>query len=316
MNRLLLCALPLALCRVALAQPEERPAAPVAAPPIAQSTPVGAVRSFINDLQSQTLDQAREWRLAAAVDGARPGYYGGEEWVYAFSHLMRFDGVVDDVRLTSQLGDETTVLVASHVMETAANGPANQTKQQHDDTQTLRLHLEHNNVPGMGQNIWRIVPPPIDEVLAKPLYEAPPLLLAVALATHDPRLESAIRRERAESQLKMLALGVFQSVQDFDETFVFDDAGHERALQPYLKDDSLYTIAGTAGEKWRFNDHLAGLSLAKLNEVARTVLFYDGTAPQSDALKFRFDGKTVIGFADGHVAALSKDELKDLIWTP
>lgn len=174
--------------------------------------------------------------------------------------------------------------------------------------------------PGFGglRTLWRVVPPPIEEILAKPLYQAQPLQLLAALATRDPRLLPAIRQYQGLKQLKQLGMGVAQFTQDYDEFYAFDDAAHERALRPYLKDDSLYTIAGTQNEKWHFNDNLSGtaLTLTKLNEMARTVLFYDGSAPDSDHLNFRFGGKTLICYADGHCAALSKDELKDLLWKP
>ncbi len=257
-----------------------------------------------------------DFSLTSVVEGARVGFYGGNEWNYGLLHLAHFGDAVDGVQVAAQNGDEATVVVTSHRMETVYHGAQPETKERRDDSQTLHLRLDHSNIPVFGKDTWRIVPPPIDDVLAKPLDQTPSLLLAAAVATHDPRLGVLLRQERAESQLKQLALGVLQFVQDYDETFAFDDAGHERALRPYLKDDTLYTIIGTTGEKWHFNDHLAGVSQAKLNDVSHTVLFYDGTAPQSDALNFRFDGKTVIGFVDGHAAARSKDETKDLIWAP
>jgi len=211
-------------------------------------------------------------------------------------------------------GDEVTVSVTAH-LENKGIG-----QQGKPETFPLKLHRGASEADKSAwppnANNWRIVPPPVEEVLAKPLYEVQPLQLAAALATRDPRLLPAIRQYQGLNQLKQLGLGAMQFTQDYDEIYAFDDVGHERALRPYLKNDSLFTIAGTSNEKWHFNDNLATLSLVRHNEVARTVLFYDGEAPASDKLNFRFDGKTLIGFADGHCKALSKDELKDLVWKP
>jgi prepilin-type processing-associated H-X9-DG protein len=317
MNRILVLALPLVLCSVAFAQPDPNaPGLGVNPPEVRQhfnvSTPEGAVRDFVQDLKS-----GFEPGLQFDVVGARPGFYGTDDWPRIFEDLGQLRGLralkVDTVKGTPE-GDEVTVSITAHLEDKQTGHQGN------PETFTLKLHRgaseADKSIWPPDANGWRVVPPPIEEVLAKPLYETPPLQLAAALATRDPRLLPAIRQYQGLNQLKQLGLGAMQFTLDYDEFYAFDDAAHERALRPYLKDDSLYTIAGTKDQKWHFNDLLSTLSLAKLNEPARTVLFYDGEAPTSDKLNFRFGDKTMIGFADGHCKALSKDELKDLIWKP
>ncbi len=319
MNRILLLALPLLMVSVALAQPDPQAPGMAVNPPEAQphlhfnvSTPEGAVRNFVNDLKS-----GLEPGLAFDVVGARPGFYGPDDWPGIFEGLGQLHGLralkVDAVAGTPD-GDEVTVSVTAH-LENKGIG-----QQGKPETFPLKLHRgaseADKSVWPPNANNWRIVPPPIEEVLAKPLYEVQPLQLAAALATRDPRLLPFIRQQLGLSQLKQLGLGALQFVQDYDAFYAFDDAAHERALRPYLKDDSLFTIAGTKDAKWHFNDNLSTLSLAQVKEPALTVLFYDGEAPADDKLNFRFGDKTLIGFADGHCKALTKNELGDLIWKP
>ena len=313
MNRVLLVlALPLVLGSVAGAQPPANTPDPPGGVPSnlpTSDTPVGAARLFLYGVGHDP-----EVWLGQSVAGAKVGFYGPDEWAAAFHELPRLQGLtnlkVDDVKVQKQTGNEATVEVSLGEQGTIGN----------PDVVSLQLRREPKiaNQPGLATYAggWRVVPPPVDDVLAKPLYETPPLQLAAVLATHDPRLLPAIRQYRGLTQLKQLGLGALQLSQDYNETFAFDDAAHERALRPYLKTDSLYTIAGTKDDKWHFNDNLSTLALAQLNEPARTVLFYDGSAPGSDHLNFRFSDKTLIGFADGHCQALSKDELKNLIWKP
>ncbi len=87
MNRVLLLALPLLLGSVVLAQPDPQAPGMAVNPPEAQphfnvSTPEGAVRNFVNDLKS-----GLEPSLAFDVVGARPGFYGPDDWPGIFEGL-------------------------------------------------------------------------------------------------------------------------------------------------------------------------------------------------------------------------------------
>lgn len=283
------------------------------APPDA-NTPENAVRKFVADL-----DASLETGLAADVAGARVGFYGTDDWEWAFNNLSELRAIkklkIDHVKVENQSEGEATVSLTTH-QERRVGGNIQRT-----DPATVTLQLRRTtNIPapafGFLKTAWRIVPPTAEEFLASSPDKISPLQLAAILAVRDPRLLPFIRQQRAIRQLKQMGLGMMQFAQDYDEFIAFDDAGYERALSPYLKDATLYTIAGTKNEKWHFNDNLSTLPLSALKEVARTVLFYDGSAPDNDHLNFRFSDKTLIGFTDGHVAAFSKDELQDLIWKP
>ena len=326
MNRLLVLALSLVIASLARAQPDPnahgigrnppeaqpvRPQDPPRRQPPKPDTPENAARRFVGDIAGYF-----EPSFTFDVAGARVGYFGPDDFEWAFKNLPTIRALstvkIDNVRVENQTDNEATVSFTLRPLRP---------NQGEGEAMPVSLVLRREgNPPGPNFNevkdAWRVVPPPIEDVLAKPLYETPPLQLAAALATRDPRLLLLIQQYRGLSQLKQLGLGALQFSQDYDEFFVFDDAAHERALRPYLKDDALYTIVGTKDVKWRFNDNLSTLSLAQVKESALTVLFYDGEAPADDKLNFRFGDKTLICFADGHCKALSKNELGDLIWKP
>lgn len=323
MNRILLLALPLLMVSVALAQPDgaKPPAAdpPQNVPQLAPfTTPKDAAGYFLGAISSGS-----ELNLSAVVAGAPVGYFGSDEWEKVRTELSTLRAIqdlkIDALNVDTQTATDATVTVTAH-HEPKEKGGDEQVAPSQKFTLDLRLEKQAT-VPGWMNfagraNVWRVVPPPIEQVLAKPPYETPPLQLAAALATRDPRLLPLIQQGRGLNQLKQLGLGAVQFVQDYDGFYAFDDAAHERALRPYLKDDSLFTIAGTKDAKWHFNDNLSTLSLAQVKEPALTVLFYDGEAPADDKLNFRIGDKTLIGFADGHCKALTKNELGDLIWKP
>lgn len=316
MNRVLLVlALPLMLVSVARAQPDARELQPGLKGPF--SPPEMAVLKFVQDVSI-----GNEFSFSSDVVGARVGYYGPDEWnvlLRAMPALNAFRALkMQDIRVENQTEDEATV-VLSLGEEGLVGDP---------DRVSFQVRQVNGGSPNQPNppKVWRIVPPSVDDVLARPLDKTPLFQLAAVMALRDPRVLAAIEQQgglnqanlqdQGLSQLKQLGLGVLQFVQDYDLYFSFDDAARERAISPYTKNTSLFTIAGTKSEKWHFNDNLSALPMTQVKEPARTVLFYDGDAPSNDHLNFRFDDKTLIGFADGHCKALSKDELKDLVWKP
>jgi len=329
MNRVLLAlALVMAFPSLATAQPDPpvqadpNPQQPVPQPQIQPDTPENAARLFV---RAASLDD--EFQLSMMVAGARIGYFGNNEWANALSQGYPRSAIanrtIDSVEVVDKPSEDVAnVAIKMHWERPNMNGQNLGGEPQKYLLQLRRETLETMPVFQAPKTFWRVVPPPIEDVLAKPLDQTPPLQLTAAIAARDPRLLSYLQletgtvQERATNQLKQLGLGVAQFVQDYELIFALDDAAHERALRPYVKKDSLFTIPETKSEKWHFNDNLSEKSFAKLNDSSKVVLFYDGDAPDSEHLNFRFDGKTAICFADGHAAALSKDEARVLVWKP
>jgi prepilin-type processing-associated H-X9-DG protein len=119
------------------------------------------------------------------------------------------------------------------------------------------------------------------------------------------------------SRVKQILLGMLQFSQDFNEKFDFTPANFVEKLQPYVKSRDIFS-APSLGEDKPFtctlNPEIAGKSLAAFNEVARTVAIYE--ADKNGKPLFRFEGKAVIGFVDGHVKLTSPEEAAMLIWKP
>ena len=91
-----------------------------------------------------------------------------------------------------------------------------------------------------------------------------------------------------------------------------DDAENNEAQ---ARRDKLMNDLGMprTGEPYAFNTHLDGMALADINEVARTVLFYEG---KDGKLSFRHGHKANVAFVDGHVKPIDENEAKQLIWKP
>lgn len=327
MKRLLLVALPLLFSPAALAQPDPDAQGmgkdmPVTVPALGLTldTPESATRFFLEALRSDN-----EYNLRLAVSGARPGIYGSPEW-----HKLRMRNYASEIGILEIKGVEVADLTANEAQVTVTG------RRKYQDQATERLTRvkyqlslrRETNLPHPGfwpdQKTWRVVPLATDEVLGKSLPDLPPLPLAATLVLQDPRLlpfwykqeGERLYQQQGTSRLKQLGLGAMQFALDYDEVFALDDAARERAMWPYIKNDTLFFIPGTKEEKWHFNDNLSQKDLAAVAEPTRTVLFYDGDGPQTDKLNFRSGDKTLLCFADGHVKSYSKDELQDILWIP
>ena len=117
------------------------------------------------------------------------------------------------------------------------------------------------------------------------------------------------------NQVKQLVLGVKQFIQDNDEQYAFTPETVKASIQPYIRNDSLWTAPGDepGTVSYSFNPHLANVNEANIEFIAETVLFYLG---RDEKLDFRYDGKTVVGFTDGYVELLTEEQAKKLRWEP
>jgi len=53
--------------------------------------------------------------------------------------------------------------------------------------------------------------------------------------------------------------------------------------------------------------------MTQFSDYARTVLFYEG---DGDTPIYRYGGKAALAFLDGHVALVTPDQAKEVIWKP
>ena len=125
-------------------------------------------------------------------------------------------------------------------------------------------------------------------------------------------------RKRAEghesvSKARQIALGILMYCQDYDEKFPSSAVGYKQQVFPYIKSDTVFTAppdpAGAVS--YSFNRRLQAHAQAELSEVARTVLLYEGS---DEKPLYRYSGRTVIAFADGHVKLCSPEEVATFDW--
>lgn len=129
--------------------------------------------------------------------------------------------------------------------------------------------------------------------------------------------KSGFARGQRESlnQVKQLALGVKQFIQDHDEQYAFTPETVKSKIQPYIRNEALWTAPGDAAGtiSYSLNPQIKNVNEAEILFLAETVLFYLGRDGKPD---FRYGGRTVVGFADGHVELLTEEETKKLRWKP
>lgn len=176
---------------------------------------------------------------------------------------------------------------------------------------------------------WLLVLDPAVNKAAKEGGSAGPLMalgqtrilsFAVALAT-SPEMVKAVEHARDSaravsclSNMKQIATGMMMYAQDYDEHFLPKGASLIDKIMPYIKNKEIFTCPldppGTVS--YTFNSGLAGVTLAMLEEPARTVMIYEGKGGKLD---YKHDGQAHVGFADGHVKAIKPEEAAGLIWT-
>lgn len=199
------------------------------------------------------------------------------------------------------VGDEATAVLTVHDVDHLGMGVAWREK--------LRLHREH-----AGQReVWKLRPSEF-RVIYSSAFDSYLQRLITLIAYPGKTLVLQSQRQSA-MQVRQLALGVKQFVQDNDEQYAFTPETVREQIKLYLRDEAVWTapgdVAGTVS--YSFNPHLANVNEANIKFVSETVLFYLG---RDEKLDFRYDGKTVVGFADGHVELLNEEGTKKLRWKP
>lgn len=140
-------------------------------------------------------------------------------------------------------------------------------------------------------------------------------ILASVLSPIAGRAHSSAQSATCESNVKQISLGLIQYTQDYDEVLPPSAAAYKDVLAPYVKDEAVYHCPADEGEEvtYSLNANLQGVPLANLAHPEAVVAVYEG---KDQKLDFRHDGKAVVGFADGRVKTVTKDEAAGLQWKP
>lgn len=117
------------------------------------------------------------------------------------------------------------------------------------------------------------------------------------------------------TNVKQLALGCIMFSADNDDILKLGSGTWAKSIMPYIKNKAVFTcpLDKSGAASYSFNAELTGKNSAVIADPAKTVLLYEG---KNKKLDFRHDGRATVGFADGHVKLVKKEEAKDLKWKP
>jgi prepilin-type processing-associated H-X9-DG protein len=117
------------------------------------------------------------------------------------------------------------------------------------------------------------------------------------------------------SNMKQLALGVLDLVQNHGEKYALKAESYKKAILPCVKYEQLFNCPSDppGPASYAFNPHIAGVALGRITNPAITVILYES---KEGKLNFRHDGKAGVAFADGHAAMVTEAESKTLRWKP
>ena len=120
-------------------------------------------------------------------------------------------------------------------------------------------------------------------------------------------IEAQSAKTRAVANAKQVAFGVVMYASDYDDRFPKAEATSQAqsALNPYLKDGSVWTSLNPNGGRLLYNTYLSGVNLASLQDPSGTLLLWDERAWP--------DGSRTVAYTDGRAATLSREEW-DRIW--
>ena len=116
------------------------------------------------------------------------------------------------------------------------------------------------------------------------------------------------------SNVRQIALGALMYMQDYDETYPLSAQKFPDLIYPYVKDKSVFrSPLAEEGERisYSMNPKLQNKSAAAVKNPAKTILIYEG---KDGKPLFRYDGRTVLAFADGHAKLMTQEEMKGSTW--
>ncbi len=180
------------------------------------------------------------------------------------------------------------------------------------------LPLEKNGA------VWQIAvaPDALPKFMTNPQGQEGHIIKLLTILVGDPKGMDILKQARAKAQaisslsnVKQIATGAMMYVQDYDEVYPTPASKFKDNVMPYIKNEQIFhaPIAPPAETvSYSFNKSLQGVSLAAIDRPAETVMIYEGKDGKPE---YRYEGKTVIGFADGHAKLCSADEVAQFVWS-
>jgi prepilin-type processing-associated H-X9-DG protein len=296
--------------------PEAQPEVPFDMPAPAQKPrPARAEEQITRDLSDfvDAFNQGSFLGTSRFIVHGRVGFFGAQEWLENHRSRGLPKLVIHQTLINKINGDEAEVTVRYSLL----HGKGEDRAPVGEETLQLRRRSKTTEPRYVFKDgLWGIVVDKPDGALKRNLFS----LKKMAYFLQQPSgIIPVIRAEESMRRLKELGLAANQFVQDYDEIYAFDGEYFEQALLPYIgvmadgqKETRTFFVPATS-EKYAFNARLSNKNLTQLNEVAQTVMFYEG---YTEELEFRYDGKAAVCFTDGHVALIDAEQAKSLRWDP
>jgi len=155
-------------------------------------------------------------------------------------------------------------------------------------------------------------------IVVSALLIGPIFIIAILVAILFPVFQKTRENARlasCRSNMMQLGLGLVQYTQDHKDKYPASAANFKAAVNPYVMEARVFhcpdDVAGA--ESYSLNAKLQGLSFEKIASPSETVAIYEG---KNGVIDFRHHGVSVVGFADGRIGTVRKEQVGSLNWSP
>ena len=127
--------------------------------------------------------------------------------------------------------------------------------------------------------------------------------------------KKAAQKTACLSNIKQLGIALMMYLADHDDKFSMNSSKLKAALNPYTKNDRLWTCPLTpkAGAAYSLNAKLLKKNHIDIEEPHFTVMLYEGSKGKLD---FKHAGYAAVAFADGSAKMVNAETAKKLRWNP
>jgi len=198
------------------------------------------------------------------------------------------------------------------------------------DNAVIRFQLSANMPGGPQEGTQKLIREGVDWKIFCPMSEqvasssakqvlAQNVLQPLASLVRYPGVVLRARQATALANARLFTMVSAQSASDHGGQFRFTNASFRKEMETYfldfpdnLDDDIRSPLDPPGTISYKFNSSLTGKRVSRIAYPERTVMIFEG---EWRSPPFRYDGKALIGFVDGHAAFVTPEESQKLIWT-
>lgn len=252
-------------------------------------TPEGTIKEFVEAWNSRNLSKA-----ATYVVGGKPKMNFG-----SYDQIIKGMKIsISDLKATTK-GDR-----GSATYQIRLETPNQKPTEQQEKIDLVRVDGE-----------WLLIPASQTGGGGREVLPSFAMMTTTDLTGVFAGAKKAAQKTACLSNIKQLGIAVMIYLADHDDRFSMNASKLKTTLNPYLKNDRLWTCPLTpkAGAAYSMNARLLGKSAAQLADPANTVMLYEGAKGKLD---FKHAGFAAVAFADGHAKLINAEAAKKLRWNP